>query len=160
MALDRWLALLICVLCCIYGYVAWFTMDENLPRILLRNPVWPSTFPKVLSIAAALTALWIVVMQKPMPTPKEDDIDYRKFFSYRLGQAGLFIALMLSYALLLRPAGFLLSTIVFLMIGGYVLGERRWLLSLIVSSTATLSIWYLVSEVLSIYMRPLPGLFT
>ena len=50
MALDRWIALILLGICLIYGYTAWFTMDAGLAPFMQRNPIWPSTFPKVLSI--------------------------------------------------------------------------------------------------------------
>lgn len=156
MALDRWLALGILGICCVYGYAAWFTMDDNLPRFMQRNPVWPSTFPKALAVIGAATALWIVVFQAPMDEPKEDDIDYRRLASYKIGQAAALIGLMLAYAFLLRPMGFLGSTLLFLCVGGFILGERRFWLMIPVGAVAAGGIWYLVSEVLGIFMRPLP----
>jgi putative tricarboxylic transport membrane protein len=86
MAFDRWIALVILALCLVYGYAAWFTMDANLPRFMQRNPVWPSTFPKALSVMGALCALWIVVFQKPLPEPGPDDVDYRRLLSYKWGR--------------------------------------------------------------------------
>ena len=50
MALDRWIALVLLGVCLTYGYAAWFTMDGSLPPFMQRNPIWPSTFPKVLSV--------------------------------------------------------------------------------------------------------------
>ena len=50
MALDRWLALILLGICITYGYTAWFTMDNSLAPFMQRNPIWPSTFPKLLSI--------------------------------------------------------------------------------------------------------------
>jgi putative tricarboxylic transport membrane protein len=50
MALDRWIALIFIAFCCVYGYLAFFTMDQLLPPFMQRNPVWPSTFPKVLAV--------------------------------------------------------------------------------------------------------------
>lgn len=160
MALDRWLALAILGLCLIYGYTAWFTMDANLPRFMQRNPVWPSTFPKALSVMGALCAIWILVFQKPMPEPGTDDVDYRKFWTYRWGQAAVLVALMLAYAVALRPMGFVGSTVVFLVIGAWILGERRLHVSLPVAAVAAGSIWWLVSEVLGIFLRPLPFFLT
>jgi putative tricarboxylic transport membrane protein len=157
MALDRWLALGILGICLVYGYAAWFTMDANLPRFMQRNPIWPSTFPKALSVAGALCALWIVVFQKPMPEPAEDDVDYRKLRSYDWPSALALIVLMLGYALILRPFGFVGSTVVFLVAGAWVLGERRLHVSAPVALIAAGGIWYLVSEVLGIFLRPLPG---
>jgi putative tricarboxylic transport membrane protein len=50
MALDRWIALVFIAFCAVYGYLAFFTMDQLLPPFMQRNPVWPSTFPKVLAV--------------------------------------------------------------------------------------------------------------
>ena len=60
MALDRWLALFIALIFLIYGYTAFFQMDGLLPPILQRNPVWPSTFPKILSVIGVFGALFSV----------------------------------------------------------------------------------------------------
>jgi putative tricarboxylic transport membrane protein len=157
MALDRWLALGILGICLIYGYAAWFTMDAGLPRFMQRNPVWPSTFPKALAIAGILCALWVLVFQKPMAQPGEDDIDYRKLPSYDWPRALALIGLMLAYAACLRPLGFVPSTVLFLMAGAFILGERRLHVSGLVALIAAGGIWYLVSEVLGIFLRPLPG---
>ena len=70
MALDRWIGLVILMICLAYGYGAFFTMDAGLPPFMQRNPVWPSTFPKVLSVLAILTALIIVLgLEKPAGEP-------------------------------------------------------------------------------------------
>ncbi|MEO1250033.1 MAG: tripartite tricarboxylate transporter TctB family protein, partial [Pseudomonadota bacterium] len=44
----------------------------------------------------------------------------------------------------------------FLILGSVILGERNWLLMIGVSVVAAGSVWYLVQEVLGIFMRPLP----
>ena len=41
MALDRWIALIIALVFLIYGHTAFFGMDDLLPPILKRNPIWP-----------------------------------------------------------------------------------------------------------------------
>ncbi|UWP89660.1 tripartite tricarboxylate transporter TctB family protein [Aliiroseovarius crassostreae] len=156
MALDRWIALVLLGVCLAYGYAAWFTMDASLAPFMKRNPIWPSTFPKVLSILGGLASLAILLgLEKT--TPKEAEIDYRRLWEYHLGQALLLLALMVAYALCLRPLGFLLSTSGFLILGSFILGERKWHIMLPVSVIATLAVWYLVQEVLGIYMRALPG---
>ena len=156
MALDRWIALVLLGICLAYGYAAWFTMDEGLAPFMRRNPIWPSTFPKLLSILGIIATLFILLgVEKSVP--KEADIDYRRLGEYHLGQALLLLVLMVTYALCLRPLGFLMSTLAFLILGSYILGERKWHVMLPVASIATVSVWYLVQEILGIYMRPLPG---
>jgi len=156
MALDRWIALILMGVCLAYGYTAWFTMDANLAPFMKRNPIWPSTFPKVLSVLGILATL-IILLGVEKSEPKEAEIDYRRLTDYHLGQALLLLGLMVAYALCLRPLGFLISTSAFLILGSYILGERKWHIMVLVAVIATGSVWYLVQEVLGIYMRPLPG---
>ena len=155
MALDRWVALVLLGICLTYGYTAWFMMDGALPPIMKRLAVWPSSFPKVLSIAGIILSL-IVVLGIEKGEVKVGDIDYRRLHEHKLGQALALLGLMVAYAILLRPAGFLLATSGFLIGGSVILGERRWVVMIVVSVIATFGIWYLVQEVLGIFLRPLP----
>jgi len=160
MALDRWIALVILGICLIYGYTAWFTMDDALAPFMRRNPIWPSTFPKVLSILAIIASLVIVLgLEKAEPKEADTDrLDYRRLLEYNYGQALLLLGLMVAYALCLRPVGFLISTSVFLIAGALILGDRNWRVMIPIAVSAALAVWYLVQEVLGIYMRPLPGI--
>ena len=157
MALDRWIALILLGICMVYGYAAWFTMDGNLAPFMRRNPIWPSTFPKVLSVLGIVASLFVLLGVEKSEA-KEPDIDYRKLGEYHLGQAIALLGLMVLYALCLRPVGFLLSTTLFLCLGSMILGERNWKLMIPISVIAAFIVWYLVQEVLGIYMRPLPGI--
>ena len=157
MALDRWIALIILMICLAYGYTAFFTMDQGMAPFMKRNPIWPSTFPKVLSVMAIVCTLIILVgLEKGPSGPKEGDIDYTRLGDYKIGQVAALLALMVAYALFLRPAGFLFSTVSFLAVGASVLGERRYLILIPVALTAAVAIWYLVQEVLGIFLRPWP----
>ena len=155
MALDRWISLILLGICLAYGYAAWFTMDEGLAPFMQRNPIWPSTFPKALSVLGIGAAL-VTLFGLEKSEFKVGDIDYR-LHEYKLGQAIALLALMVIYALTLRPFGFLVATSGFLIIGAFILGERKWHVMIPVGLIAAFSVWYLVSQVLEIYMRPLPG---
>ena len=155
MALDRWVALVVLGICLIYGYTAWFMMDGALPPIMKRLAVWPSSFPKVLSIAGIILSS-VVLLGVEKGEEQVGDIDYRRLHEYKLGQALVLVGLMVAYAILLRPAGFLLATSGFLIGGSMILGERRWFVMIVVSMISTFGIWYLVQEVLGIFLRPLP----
>ncbi|MGB1387620.1 MAG: tripartite tricarboxylate transporter TctB family protein [Paracoccaceae bacterium] len=156
MALDRWIALILLGICLVYGYTAWFTMDGSLAPFMKRNPIWPSTFPKVLSVLGIVACI-IILLGLEKSKIKEAEIDYRRLGDYHLGQAVLLLALMVAYALCLRPLGFLLSTSLFLILGSAILGERKWPLMILIAALATGIVWYLVQQILGIYMRPLPG---
>lgn len=156
MALDRWIALILLGICLVYGYTAWFTMDDALAPFMRRNPIWPSTFPKVLSVLGIVASM-IILLGLEKGEKKTAEIDYRRLTDYNLGQAVLLLGLMVAYAIFLRPAGFLLSTSAFLVLGSVILGERNWKVMVPVAAVATFIVWYLVQEVLGIFLRPLPG---
>lgn len=156
MALDRWIALILLGICLAYGYTAWFMMDAGLAPFMQRAPIWPSSFPKVLSILGIVSCL-IILSGVEKGELKIGEIDYRRLGDYHIGQAILLLCLMVAYALLLRPFGFLGSTMGFLIIGSAILGERRWIVMILVAAIATFVVWYLVQQVLGIYLRPLPG---
>jgi putative tricarboxylic transport membrane protein len=156
MALDRWIAVLFLLLCLIYGYTAFFTMDGSLPPFMQRNPIWPSTLPKLLSVLGVGVAFLVLFSEPEKSGFNEGDIDYRNLGRYKIGHALFLMGLMVVYALSLRPIGFIISTTGFLCLGGYVLGERKFYILVPIAIVATLSIWYLVQEVLGIFLRPLP----
>lgn len=158
MALDRWIAFVILLICLAYGYTAYFTMDAQLPPIMRRADVWPSSFPKVLSVGAILLSLAILLgLEKSEGKDDATDITFARLGEYKFGQALMLLGLMVAYALLLRSLGFLVSTFLFLTIGSFILGERRFVIMVIVAVLATGSIWYLVEEVLGIFLSPLPS---
>lgn len=163
MALDRWIALAFIALCCAFGYVAFFTMDAQLPPILQRNPIWPSTFPKILSVLGIMVGLVVLfgaaAPKDDSPTASDGGIDLKRLRDYNIGQALALLVLMVVYAMTLRPLGFLGSTIGFLAIGAVILGERRFHILIPVAVLAAGSIWYLVQEVLGIFLRPWPQMF-
>lgn len=152
--LDRWIAIVFLLICVLYGYTAFFTMDGSLPPFMQRNPIWPSTLPKLLSILGIFTAM-VVIYSKPY-TPGEGSIDYRRLGQYKLFHAVCLMSLMVLYALCLRPMGFLLSTATFLFVSGFLLGERKIYILAPVAMITSLVIWYLVQEILGIFLRPLP----
>jgi len=160
MALDRWIALIFVTFCCVYGYAAFFTMDQLLPPFMQRNPVWPSTFPKVLSVLGLIVGLIVLFgvekVDDPDGEPDATEINYRRLGEYKTGQALMLLGLMVLYALMLRPAGFLISTTVFLVAGSAILGERKFHIMIPVAMLATGFVWYLVQEVLGIFLRPFP----
>ncbi len=160
MSLDRWIALVILSIALIYSYAAFFTMDQLLPPFMQRNPIWPSTFPKILGVLSILVSFVIVLgLEKTKDNKDGIEIDYRRLFDYNLGQALFLVILMAVFAISLRPLGFFISTITFLTVSGYVLGERKIFILFFITAIASFIIWYLVEQVLGIYLRPLPSIF-
>ena len=84
-------------------------------------------------------------------------IVYRRLKEFKLAQAGALLALMVAYAMMLRPAGFVIATVIFLVGGSAILGERKWHIMIPVALVATGVVWWLVQVVLGIFLRPMPA---
>jgi len=156
MALDKWIAIVFLVICTVYGYAAY-----NYPLLPFeRNMVFlPNTMPMVLSVLGVLFALLILLAPSPKADAEGDalgNINLKKWRDYKVGQALALIALMIVYALALRPVGFIAATTLFLVGAGWTLGERKLVTMIGVALVGALCIWYLVQEALGIFLRPLP----
>ncbi|MGH1426395.1 MAG: tripartite tricarboxylate transporter TctB family protein [Arenicella sp.] len=159
MTLERALALFFLIIATIYGYTAFFLMDASLPPFAKNSPIWPSTFPKVVSCLGALVGLSLIMSSiKQSAADAQDTMNELK--GYQWSPVLIFITMMVVYALLLRPFGFIFSSIGFLFIGALVLGEKRYFLLAIIASIFSFGIWYLVQEVLGIFLRPWPAFLT
>lgn len=156
MSLDKSLGLLFLLIAAIYAYTAFFVMDAALLPFAKMSPIWPSSFPKILSILAIGIGLLLIFSSN---SNKENEDVFKQFEKQNWQRAALLISMMIAYALLLRPIGFVLATISFLTIGPMILGEKNKIKLIIIATIFAVAIWYLVQQVLGIYLRPLPGLF-
>lgn len=155
MTLERWLALFFLAFCLAYGYTAYFVMDDLLPAFAKFSPVWPSSFPK----AIAVLGIFLGFMQLVFWSGKGDstELDLKNLGQYKWKEALSIVALMIAYALLLRTLGFVAATILFLTLSAAALGERKLILLVIIAAATSFGIWYLVDQVLGIYLRPWPS---
>jgi len=106
------------------------------------------TAPEVLAVLGV--AFSVVLLLKPGSNAR---IEAK---GYRWGTAGLICLLMVAYGLTVRPAGFLISTSLFLGFGFFILGERRWLVLLGASVPLVVLFWLLMTQVLHVYIAALP----
>lgn len=161
MTLERAIALVFILICLIYGYTAFVVMEASILPFERNLAFLPNVLPKWLSVLGVLVGLAVLVQSGPGTGGQtaDDDIDIGNLRQYKLGQAVLLLVLMTAYALLLRPVGFLTTTTLFLILGAMILGERRYLLLVPVALLSAFLIWYLVQEVLGIFLRPWPWFF-
>ena len=158
MALDKWIAVFFLLLCIVYGYAS-FTYPL-LP--FERNMAFlPNTLPMVLSVAGALLALIILLMPSAKSGGEGEEalgtLDGAGVRGLQIGPALALVAAMILYALALRPVGFLASTTLFLVGTGWILGERKLHIMVPVASVGAGAVWFLVQQMLGIFLRPLPG---
>ena len=158
MNLERAIAGIFILLCLIYGYTAFISMEANLLPFEINMIFLPNTMPKWLSVLGVIVGLVVVIQSESKADVEIDpgEIDYRNMRQYKLAQALFLLLLMVAYALLLRPIGFLAATTLFLAGGSIILGERKFIVLIPIAVFTALVIWYLVQEVLGIFLRPWP----
>lgn len=149
--LDRLVALLLVGFFTTYIYLAF-----NFPLLPFEKfqSFKPNTMPKGIGIIGLI--LSIGVLFQATGEKNKDNDNWR---AYNWKQFSIIILLLVAYATLLKPIGFIASTTLFLSIGSYVLGERNYKKFISVSLISSLVIWVLVDKTLGIYLSPLPAMF-
>ena len=106
------------------------------------------TMPEALTVLGVLLSLAMIV--KPSSDAKPE------VAGFLWGRGAVICLVMVVYGLSVRPAGFLLSTSLFLIAGILILGERRWWLVLLASIPVVLFFWVLMTQLLGVFIEPLP----
>ena len=164
LSINRWVALGLLAFSSGYGYLAFTYRILPFERFLAMKP---NTLPIGLAVAGMICSIALLLMPEGQDSESGEEktvlgLDHKYLESpsdYEWGKGGALLGLAVVYALSLRQAGFLLSTSMFLIIGGVTLGERKYWILVSVSCFASFLVWYLVDEVLTIFMRPLPMIF-
>lgn len=157
MTLERGIATLFLAICIAYGYVAFVTMQNDLLPFELNMSFLPNTLPKALSILGGLIALFIIATPSRSVSEGGTAAEFTGVSWGNIAQAVGLLVLMVAYALALRPLGFIASTSLFLILGGLLLGERKFLLLTGISVFAAFAVWLLVERLLEIVLRPWPS---
>ena len=109
------------------------------------------TITVVLALLGVVGAVLLIALPGAhTPTPQPQALHWRRFVS--------FLALMSIYGATLRPLGFLTATVVFLLCGFLLLGERRIVPLISVTIGVAGGFWMLMTYGLGVYIEPWPGL--
>ncbi|NMM40625.1 tripartite tricarboxylate transporter TctB family protein [Pseudoalteromonas arctica] len=131
----------------LYAIVAW-----QIPLLPFEEfeTVTSATLPKVYAAFGIIVCLLSIgaTLLKPTAAVDEDNVLEK---SHVLRTTGLLI-LMVIYSAALEPIGFLISTSAFLLVGFFVMGERRKAILLLASIPVTVVFWFLMTQVLGIYL--------
>ena len=110
------------------------------------------TMPYALAVLGFILSLLILLLPTVDPegkkTLKEEThgMDWKK--------AILLVVAMIIYGLVMKWLGFIISSIVFLMIGFYVLGERNLKRMALASIPLVILLWFIMSSLLGVYIAP------
>ena len=119
--------------------------------------VLPNSLPKVISIFGIIISTFLILKKEEHNSEESiSSINLKNVFNFYYGKALSIILLMIIYTLCLRPVGFILSSVLFLFLASFILGERSYIKLAIICLLGTSIIWLLLEKVLGIYMRPFP----
>ena len=82
------------------------------------------------------------------------------FTNLNFGLGFAFVLLLITYSISLRAIGFLVSTLIFLFIVFWLLGERQLVKNAIVAAAVSVGFWLIMSELLGVYLPPWPEGFS
>lgn len=144
---DRIGAFLFLVFSCAYGVYAW-----QIPLLPTEQgiAVSASTLPKIYAVVGVVVSLLALAgsFLQQVSGPQGDS------GALALGRTALLLVLMVLYALMLDPLGFLLATEVFLLAGYLLMGEYRPKVLFWASVPVVVVFWLIMTRVLGIYLAP------
>ena len=149
--LEKFLALIILIICILYAYTSFITMQANLLPFEKNMTVLPNSLPKVISIFGIIISTFLILKKEEHNSEESiSSINLKNVFSFYYGKALSIILLMIIYTLCLRPVGFILSSVLFLFLASFILGERSYIKLAIICLLGTSIIWLLLEKVLGI----------
>ncbi len=153
MTKDKAGALVILILSIVYG-----AMALNIPEApgIEDSGVTPSSLPIALSAMGIVASLLILILPAARRIGRDgDEVSLTTAFKGLDWRCAAFLFLLMAgYGLTLKPLGFLISTMLFLSGGFWTMGERRIKLMLLVSIGMTVGFWFILTQLLRIYLEP------
>lgn len=143
---DRLGGLLLLAFCVTYAFLS---QQIRLLPFQESSAFHARTMPEVLSVLGI--GLSLIVIAFP---GSRQPVSLK---GYDLVKVALFLGLMSVYGLTIRPLGFIISTSAFLMIGFWLLGERRPVYLVLVAVPLVVLFWLLMTEGLDVFIEPLPA---
>ena len=148
---DRVSGLIFLLACLIYGYqttqIQLFPGDEY-------EAFTARTLPYLLTFAGIVMSLLLIVMSPSRPCADNSCPEQSSDQGLDWRLLGSFVILMVGYGIGLTWLGFVLATSLFLLIGFWLLGERRKAVLLGASFPFVTLFWLLLTKVLDIYLEP------
>ncbi len=120
----------------------------DIPLIANNETFTARSMPTFLAVFGTFLSLLLITRRDQSQQKQSEKMNFR------LGLT--FLALMSAYGFAIRPAGFVLATVVFLFAGFWLLGERNATKNLAIALPVVVFFWWLMSELLGVYLPALP----
>lgn len=142
MSRSRFGAMVILGFSIVYGIMA-----LHFPEIpAFNDSISPSSLPASLSVAGIIISMLIFLI------PAESVTTTPKFTPESILRVSLLLLLMISYGLSIEILGFLISTILFLGIGFWIMGERKPKVIFLTAAITAFAFWLFLTQLLRIYL--------
>lgn len=149
MAREKVGALLILVFSMGYGILA---TKIPLTFLSLQETFTARTMPYALAVVGILLSLAIIILPTVDPGGKKSLAEETAGMDWFT--AILLVVAMFLFGLTMKWLGFILASITFLLIGFWILGERRKKLMLFTAIPLVLVLWSIMSLLLGVYIAP------
>ncbi|MEM8794628.1 MAG: tripartite tricarboxylate transporter TctB family protein [Pseudomonadota bacterium] len=143
---DRIGGILLLLFCLAYAYLS---QHIRLLPFQANTAFHARTMPEVLSVIGIGLSFILIVFPGSASKPDLKGFD--------LVKGAFFLLLMSLYGFTVRPLGFLVSTSLFLMIGFWLLGERKAITLILVSVPLVVAFWVLMTQGLDVFIEPFPS---
>ncbi len=149
MSRDKVGALFFLVLSLFYGL-----MTFNIPLNMMAKKAFftARTVPITVAVCGIIISLLLLILPSADADGRNSII--KTFSGFNWKRAGLLLLLMIFYGLIIKLAGFIISTILFLIVGFRILGERRVKILLLASIPFVVVFWFLLNRILGVYLEP------
>ncbi len=124
------------------------TLIPSLPGENL-DPLTPRTFPYALSIFGVVFSLLLIL--RSSISHENQTLSMWRTYDWKLTAS--FLVLMVAYGLLLPSLGFLVATLLFLLSGYFLMGERKIKTLFLASVPLVVIFWFLLAKVLGVYLE-------
>jgi len=120
---------------------------------LAQQEVFTSrTMPYGLAVAGIVLSLLMLILPTRDPAGTQTLAEFTRQMEW--GRAIALVVLMIFYGMTMKWLGFILASILFLMAGFYILGERRLKAMLLASVPLVIVLWAIMSKLLGAYIAP------
>ncbi len=128
------------------------SFDIHLLKGTYYDTMTAQTFPYYLGILGMIVSGLILIFSF-IKIEKDDFMDMKKLRTYDF-KKGLYLVLaMIFYGYTIRSLGFVISTIIFLILGFRILEAKSWKVILLTSFGISIVFWLLLTQLLGIYVE-------
>ena len=110
------------------------------------------TFPYYLGVMGIIVSS-LMLLFTYIKTDIEDMFDWENLKTFDFKKGAYFIVAMLFYGYTIRTLGFIIATIIFLIIGFRILETKSWKVILLTSFGVSIVFWFLLTQILGVYIE-------